>query len=89
MNKYIIYVRPDGQIDKCIEAYEGSTPETSISLWKLFKTCYKDKSFLYWFSGVVKYAMRHAPCYKGAGASDVVMAQMNNNIDKIFKDKKY
>ncbi len=87
--KFIVYIKErngKSEVEKINEAQEQSVPAGDISLWKLFWYSLTDKGLMYWLSNTVKYALRHHDCYRGYGASDVIMFELKVNSKKIWKN---
>lgn len=78
--KFIVYA---GRKPK--QSYENEVPEGDLRPLKLFLQLLFNKSFRYSFNATVKYALRHASCYRGEGASEVILFESEDCYHKLWK----
>jgi hypothetical protein len=86
--KYIVYFDSKNErIESCKSVYQDNVPEHKLSIIKTLWACLTEKGFLYKFTQTLKYALRHADCYRDDGSANVFLFQMTKNYDNIWRKK--
>ena len=68
------------------EAIEDNTyDKKEISLFKLIIACIFERGFFWKLTESLKYGLRHSDCYRGNGASDIILLRGTKSFRKIWK----
>lgn len=84
-DKIVVWVDKDLKMTEYKRCYEDYTPKGKLKIFKTIWFLLIDRGFRWQFEETLKYTLRHASCYRGTGASDVLMFQVHKKADKIWK----
>lgn len=90
--KFITYAKVDSEgkvvevdLNRSCEVFESPVPEGQLNKWSLIKAVLFEKGFLWKLRETIKYALRWHDCYRGSGASDVILFTGTKSFDKLWK----
>ncbi len=84
--KWIAHQHNPNMNPEITQAFVESVPIANLGKLRLIWRILTDKRFYWKLNHVLKYAMRHAYCYRGSGASDVQLFK-TFHCHKVFNTK--